>query len=202
MGNSFSKNEEDAINATHSDQWSAAYKGDYGWFIKNKLDWTNGIDKKDNAGRTALYSAAKKGHINIVMYLVLNGANVNATATKGSTALHAAAYNGHGSVVQFLVAYGCNVGIQNDYGLTAAQEAKDEKVKNMILYPERGNTERFTIKKRDLPAFLDDDVSLYNSHRLEDITVACAKSLSKTEREKLIRYHFCYMCVLMCIKIL
>lgn len=59
------------------DQWSAAYKGNYSWFTQNYLG--SDIDKKDGNGRTALYSAAKKGHLNVVMHLVLNGANINCT---------------------------------------------------------------------------------------------------------------------------
>ena len=86
------------------DQWSAAYHGNYQWFTTHNLHLSD-LDKKDGSERTALYSASKKRHLNIVMHLVLKGANIN---LKGSTPLHAAAYNGHGSIVQFLVGYGCN----------------------------------------------------------------------------------------------
>ena len=56
------------------DQWSAAYNGNYQWFTKKDWESSQDIDKKDGSGRTALYSAAKKGHLKIVMHLVLNGA--------------------------------------------------------------------------------------------------------------------------------
>ena len=50
--------------------------------------------------------------------------------------------------------------LKNEYGLTAADEAKDDKIKKLILYPQRRNTERFKIKKRNCPAFLSDVTSL------------------------------------------
>eukprot|EP01084_Bolivina_argentea_P130252 229947_1 len=164
-------------------QWSEAYHGNYQWFTENQIDISS-IDKKDGSGRTALYSASKKGHLNVVMHLVLKGADINLKGAKGSTPLHSAAFCGHGTIVQFLVGYGCDRNIKNQYGLTAADEAKDDKIKKMILYPERGSTERFKIRKRNCPAFLSDSMSLIGPNALNAFGFDFSK---RDSREKLIK---------------
>ncbi|EYU45456.1 hypothetical protein MIMGU_mgv1a015521mg [Erythranthe guttata] len=53
------------------------------------------LDSKDLEGRTALHMASANGHLDIVDYLIRNGADVNACNTEKNTPLHWACLNGH-----------------------------------------------------------------------------------------------------------
>jgi ankyrin repeat protein len=65
----------------------------------------------------ALRWAATYGHLEVVKYLVQNGANVN-----NNSALRWAAYNGHLEIVKFLLENGANVHAWNDSALRSAAE--------------------------------------------------------------------------------
>ena len=58
---------------------------------------------------TALHKAAGGGHIEVVRFLVENGADVNARDKGDDTALHDAAFEGHIEVVRFLLENGADV---------------------------------------------------------------------------------------------
>jgi len=65
------------------------------------------INGKNNRGQTALYCAARQGHLLVIQELVkVKGINLDAQEPKGSTALHAASYGCHGKVVAFLLSCG------------------------------------------------------------------------------------------------
>ena len=57
-------------------------------------------------GLTVLHFAAWKGHLEVVEYLVGQGADVNAKTDDGDTVLHFAAWDGHTDVVRYLVGQG------------------------------------------------------------------------------------------------
>lgn len=143
-----------------SNQFDAARNGNLLWFESNSFT----LDKKDSQGRTSLYIAARGGHYDLTQYLVLKGADMNIVESHKSTPLHAAAYYGYGKIVQFLVGMGCNRTIKNMYGRTAAQEAKTHKIRQLILYPKRGNTQRFTLNKYNMPSFTTDPQCLVGCH--------------------------------------
>ena len=152
---------------TPTNQFDAAGNGNLLWFESNKFD----LDGTDSEGRTSLYIAARNGHYNITQYLVLKGANINIIESKThSTPLHSAAYYGHGEIVQFLIGMGCDCTIRNKYNNLAYQEAKTDKIKNLILYPKRGNTERFTVNKLSLPpSFVTDSNCVVGFHWIKQL---------------------------------
>ena len=60
------------------------------------------MDSRNNDGTTPMCVAAEKGYLEIVKYLIENGANANATDVDGKTALTWAVEKGHSEVVKFL----------------------------------------------------------------------------------------------------
>eukprot|EP00890_Picochlorum_soloecismus_P001802 jgi/Picsp_1/2622/NSC_00852-R1_ankyrin repeat domain-containing protein 39-like len=86
------------------------------------------------SGYSPLIYAARAGHLDIVKYLLLQGADPNRkTSGLGSTALHRAAAQGHLGVVQELLKYKACPNIQDCDGETAMDKAAkggyDEVVK-------------------------------------------------------------------------
>ena len=67
-------------------------------------------DNPDNdIGSTPLMIAARNNHLEVVEYLVKNGAKVNQAKENGSTPLYIAAQEGHLEVVEYLVGQGAKV---------------------------------------------------------------------------------------------
>ena len=67
-----------------------------------------GIDDRDYSGKTALFMAARWGHIDIAKELVVHGADLNAEDNHGNYPIYTAAAGGHIEVVDFLIAQGAN----------------------------------------------------------------------------------------------
>ena len=57
----------------------------------------------DDREYSPLHNAAYNNHLNIVEYLISQGADVNAASGNGSTPLHGAAYYGHPEIVRELL---------------------------------------------------------------------------------------------------
>jgi len=56
-----------------------------------------------------LHIAASKGHLDIVKYLVENGADINVKNSGQQTPLHYSCFEGHLSVVEYLISKGIEV---------------------------------------------------------------------------------------------
>ncbi|KAJ5764508.1 hypothetical protein N7533_003189 [Penicillium manginii] len=56
----------------------------------------------------SLRAASSNGHADVVLLLLQDGVDANATDNMGYTALHRAVYNGHGKVVRLLVEHGAD----------------------------------------------------------------------------------------------
>ncbi len=79
--------------------------------IKTQLDGGRDIDSRDAAGQTALMYAADAGQMEVVRYLVANGADVNAESDglgRGTALIYAAASN-RIDVVKYLLEHGADV---------------------------------------------------------------------------------------------
>ncbi|KAH8977483.1 prosome, macropain 26S subunit, non-ATPase, 10, isoform CRA_c [Lactarius hatsudake] len=76
------------------------------------------VNAVDTDSRTPLHWAASGGHLDVVAYLLANGAGVDKTDDSGWTALHIAASSGHEEVVRELVGAGADVNRKNDKGIT------------------------------------------------------------------------------------
>ncbi|KAJ9443687.1 putative ankyrin repeat protein L63 [Diplonema papillatum] len=87
-------------------------------------------------GNTALYTASKNGHLEVVKELIAAGAKLHAPNMNSATALHLASQNGHLEVVKELIAAGANVDVQAEGGWTAlfvaSQNGHSEVVKELI----------------------------------------------------------------------
>ena len=116
-----------------------------------------------------LYVAARNGHLGVVQWLVVNGADMDLQCKYSqSTPLHAAAFYGHASVVRYIVTAECRKDIVNKYGSTAAKEAKTDEIRRCIERPTRGGAGRFTVKKDEVPAFDLDTKKSYSKVPFKD----------------------------------
>ena len=102
--------------------------------LKRKIEQNkNLLYQKDKLKRSLLYLSARNGYYNITEYLLNMGINVNEIQKNGSTALHGAAYYGQTLIIQLLIDHGINTSIKNEFGHTAADEAKTQFIKELIL---------------------------------------------------------------------
>ena len=70
---------------------------------------------KDNSGKTALHIAAENGKIDVIRFLLENGAEVNAKDRSGATPLYTPIKYGHTDIVKLLIKEGAEVDITNRY---------------------------------------------------------------------------------------
>ncbi|XP_030844192.1 ankyrin repeat domain-containing protein 50-like [Strongylocentrotus purpuratus] len=70
--------------------------------------------------------AAACGKLEVVKYLISEGAEVNRRNNEGSTALHSAAQEGYCDVIEYLISQGAEVNKGNNEGRTALQLAAQE----------------------------------------------------------------------------
>lgn len=82
------------------------------------------MEQLDNSGTTAIHSAARFGHADMLKVMIEKGVDVNLAedepAESGNTPLHTACIYGHGDVVNLLIASGADDSLQNINGETPA----------------------------------------------------------------------------------
>jgi hypothetical protein len=76
--------------------------------------------------QTALMIASGRGHLNIVQYLVKNGADVNLRDSDNETALIWAINNGHTTIAGYLIDSGTNINARNNQGKSALNIAYEK----------------------------------------------------------------------------
>eukprot|EP01127_Copromyxa_protea_P015976 TRINITY_DN4681_c1_g3_i1.p1 TRINITY_DN4681_c1_g3~~TRINITY_DN4681_c1_g3_i1.p1 ORF type:complete len:879 (+),score=136.53 TRINITY_DN4681_c1_g3_i1:23-2638(+) len=109
----------------------AAWKGDLD-AVNHWLQQDCGsiiVDYVNERGQTGLYCSAHQGHVEVVVSLIMAGANVNFQIQHhGGTPLHAASFGDHPAVIAALLLAGADTSLTNRMKLTARQEAKSMKV--------------------------------------------------------------------------
>lgn len=114
------------------DAYKAAFNGDTQTVDGFLKIYPAAKDKPGLWGTTLLYSAAGRGHLELVTNLIeKHQCSVNAQnrhhilpASAGSTSLHSACYYGHLKVVEYLIDHGADYYIQNQAGETPFTYAK------------------------------------------------------------------------------
>jgi len=105
---------------------------------KNKTDFDlkkeSIINAGDNRGDTALILSARNGHLDVVKYLVEQGANLNAQNKAGDTALIESAFNGHLAIVKYLVAQGADITLKGEKNKTALAWAEARSQEDVVHY--------------------------------------------------------------------
>ena len=83
------------------------------------------LQARDKDGSTPLHSAAWKGHVETVRFLLDAGADINdhnQNGHWGTTPLHAAAHGDQRAVAELLIARGANIHAKNLNGRTPLEE--------------------------------------------------------------------------------
>ena len=74
--------------------------------------------KEGKHGQTVLHAAIEQNRLDIVIYLLKNGANVNSKDARGGEPIHIAAMQNRIDAIKFLIRKGANVNARNDYADT------------------------------------------------------------------------------------
>lgn len=82
------------------------------------------INIKDHKGYSSLMYAAYYNHIDLVKWLIANGADVESPDRGGNTILMGVAFKGHIEVAQLLIKAGADVNVTNLIGMNALQYAQ------------------------------------------------------------------------------
>ncbi|XP_048581255.1 ankyrin repeat domain-containing protein 50 [Nematostella vectensis] len=91
------------------------------------------INHASKHGLTALQQAAWDGHVDLVNFLLEQGADLSLVDSNGYTALHLASQSGHLDVVSLLVNSACvNVHAKTDRGQMAVDLARTEPVRALL----------------------------------------------------------------------
>lgn len=86
--------------------------------ILNSVTLPNFVNCRDDGGWTPLVWACEHGHIDVVSYLISNGANPHLRDVEYNEALHWAAFSGSSDVLAMLLNAGCDVNTVNVQGET------------------------------------------------------------------------------------
>ena len=92
------------------------------------------LDKAGEEKYTCLHLACKDGRVDVVEFILNNGADFNLRTMERETALHIAAHKGHTEVVKKLVEAGCPLEAKNVSGETALHEAAKTDQTEVIQY--------------------------------------------------------------------
>jgi ankyrin repeat protein len=117
--------------------WQAAWEGDVGE-VERLVQQDRGLLDAKFAGSTPLMSASAKSHLEVVRWLVDNGAAMNEQMVGGATALWFAAFDGRASVVKLLLEKGADatIGLFDSSPLCdASAHGKLEVVRVLLGHP-------------------------------------------------------------------
>lgn len=136
------------------------------------------INSTNNYGLTAVQHAAQNGNVDMVNFLLEQGADLSCVDQLGRTALHLASQEGHLGVVSLLVTSACaNVNAKTERGEKAIDLAKTDQVR--ALLSQAMLTESF---KRKCSLESDDLESSYSPEGYRN-TPGCRYSLSSVSTD-------------------
>ena len=107
------------------------------------------VNATDEDGNTALHLASFKGHVDVVSYLLDQGANIDGEGMDDETALVYACNMGHLEVVELLLSRGADPTICNDGGWTPLMMASYRGYVDVVRYLVRNKAVRATIDTQD-----------------------------------------------------
>ena len=107
------------------------------------------VDEIDDNESTALHLACIDGHVEVVSYLLDQGANINTTDNVDATPLYYACYEGRLEVVELLLSRGADPTICDCGGWTPLIVASYEGHVDVVRYLVRNRAVRATIDTQD-----------------------------------------------------
>ncbi|NXH30752.1 MYPT2 phosphatase, partial [Myiagra hebetior] len=132
-------------------------------------------------------------NLDMVKFLVENGADVNQQDNEGWTPLHAVASCGYLNIAEFLISHGANVAAVNSEGEVPSDIAEEAAMKDLLLEQvKKQGVDLDLSRKEEEQQMLQDARQWLNSGRIEDIKqprtgatalhVAAAKGYSEVMR--------------------
>ncbi|NWI62728.1 MYPT2 phosphatase, partial [Todus mexicanus] len=132
-------------------------------------------------------------NLDMVKFLVENGADVNQQDNEGWTPLHAVASCGYLNIAEYLISHGANVAAVNSEGDVPSDIAEEAAMKDMLLEQvKKQGADLDLARKEEEQQMLQDARQWLNSGRIEDIKqprtgatalhVAAAKGYSEVMR--------------------
>ncbi|OQR92305.1 hypothetical protein THRCLA_08727 [Thraustotheca clavata] len=105
------------------------------------IEYGSNVNQTDAHQRNALHQACRKGHTDMIEYLVIvHGMDVDCKSKNGDTPLHKAVLSGSPGATLLLLYYGADPHIKNSNNMDAIQEAQ-QKIKQTILRAKKNTHE-------------------------------------------------------------
>ncbi|NXR73973.1 MYPT2 phosphatase, partial [Pycnonotus jocosus] len=109
-------------------------------------------------------------NLDMVKFLVENGANVNQQDNEGWTPLHAVASCGYLNIAEYLISHGANVAAVNSEGEVPSDIAEEAAMKDLLLEQvKKQGVDLELSRKEEEQQMLQDARQWLNSGRIEDI---------------------------------
>ncbi|XP_010143952.1 PREDICTED: myotrophin [Buceros rhinoceros silvestris] len=90
------------------------------------------VNRTLEGGRKPLHYAADCGQLEILEFLLLKGADINAPDKHNITPLLSAVYEGHVSCVKLLLSKGADKTVKGPDGLTAFEATDNQAIKTLL----------------------------------------------------------------------
>ncbi|MCX6165844.1 MAG: ankyrin repeat domain-containing protein, partial [Ignavibacteriae bacterium] len=111
-------------------------------------------DTKKEDGWTALHYAVYRGFVNLVVYLLEKGANINVKDYEGNTPLITSVNASESEILKILYLYGADSKIKNNDGKTASDLAKEKNKTSIISFLKNPSVNIFYIINQHLDNIL------------------------------------------------